>query len=148
MKARDLMTPRPHFVLPDEPVLRAAELMRDHDIGAVPVVDDPDGMILVGVITDRDLAIRHVAAAHHHDCPVSEHMTTDPLVTVAPRADVDDVMKKMKHFKVRRVMVTDGDGALLGVVAQADLVREEGDEHPRRVEKVLEEISEPVGLRT
>ena len=146
MKARDLMTPRPHFVLPDESVLRAAELMRDFDIGAVPVVDDPDAMTLVGVITDRDLAIRHVAAAHHHDCPVSEHMTTDPLVTVGPREDVDDVMKKMRHYKVRRVMVTDGDGALLGVVAQADLVREEGDEHPRRVEKVLEEISEPAGL--
>jgi CBS domain-containing protein len=146
MKARDLMTPRPHFVLPDEPVLRAAELMRDHEIGAVPVVDDPDGMILVGVITDRDLAIRHVAAAHHHDCPVSEHMTADPLVTVGPRAGMDDVMKKMRNFKVRRVMVTDGDGALLGVIAQADLVREEGDEHPRRLEKVLEEISEPVGL--
>ena len=146
MKARDLMTPRPHFVLPGEPVLRAAELMRDHDIGAVPVVDGPDGMILVGVITDRDLAVRHVAASHHHDCPVSEHMTTDPLVTVGPRADVDDVMKKMRNYKVRRVMVTDGDGALLGVIAQADLVREEGDDHPRRVEKVLEEISEPVGL--
>lgn len=146
MKARDLMTPRPHFVLPDEPVLRAAELMRDHDIGAVPVVDDPESMILVGVITDRDLAIRHVAAAHHHDCPVSEHMTADHLVTVEPRAGVDDVMKKMRRFKVRRVMVTDGDGVLLGVVAQADLVREEGDEHPRRVEKVLEEISEPVAL--
>jgi signal-transduction protein with cAMP-binding, CBS, and nucleotidyltransferase domain len=110
------------------------------------VVDDPDGMILVGVVTDRDLAIRHVAAAHHHDCSVREHMTTDPLVTVGARAGVDDVMKKMKNYKVRRVMVTDGDGVLLGVVAQADLVREEGDEHPRRVEKVLEEISEPAGL--
>jgi CBS domain-containing protein len=146
MKARELMTPRPHFVLPDEPVLRAAELMRDHDIGAVPVVDGPESMILVGVITDRDLAIRHVAAAHHHDCPVREHMTTDPLVTVEARAGVDEVMKQMRRFKVRRVMVADEDGALLGVVAQADLVREEGDEHPRRVEKVLEEISEPVGL--
>lgn len=146
MKARDLMTPRPFVVLPDEPILRAAEIMRDHDVGAVPVVDDRERMVLVGVITDRDLAIRHVAAAHHHDCPVREHMSAGHLVTVRPDADADDVMKKMRRCKVRRVMVTDGDGVLLGVVAQADVVREEGDEHPRRVEKMMEEISEPVGL--
>jgi CBS domain-containing protein len=146
MKARDLMTPRPFVVLPDEPILRAAEIMRDHDVGAVPVVDDRERMVLVGVITDRDLAIRHIAAAHHHDCPVREHMSAGHLVTVRPDVGVDDVMKKMRRCKVRRVMVTDEDGVLLGVVAQADVVREEGDEHPRRVEKMLEEISEPVGL--
>jgi CBS domain-containing protein len=146
MKARDLMTPRPHVVLPDEPLLRAAELMRDHDIGAVPVVDGPESMLLVGVITDRDIVLRHVAEAHHHDCAVREHMTTDPLVTVEPGARVGDVMKQMRLYKVRRVMVTDDDGVLQGVIAQADVVREEGEDHPRRVEKMLDEISEPVGL--
>jgi CBS domain-containing protein len=69
-------------------VLRAAEIMRDHDIGAVPVVDSRETMVLVGVITDRDLALRHVAAAHHHDCPVADHMTSDFPVTVRPDADV------------------------------------------------------------
>lgn len=146
MKARDLMTPRPYAVLPDEPILRAAEIMRDHDVGAVPVVDGRESQVLVGVITDRDLAVRHVAAAHHHDCPVREHMSAGHLVTVRPEADTDDVMKKMRRCKVRRVMVTDESGVLLGVIAQADVVREEGDEHPRRVEQMLEELSEPVGL--
>ena len=146
MKARDLMTPRPYVVLPDEPVLRAAEIMRDHDVGAVPVVDGRDTMVLVGVITDRDLAVRHVAAAHAPDCPVREHMSADPLVTVRPGAGDDEVMKKMKRFRVRRVMVTDDDGVLQGIVAQADVVREEGEEHPRRVEKVLEALSEPAAL--
>ena len=148
MKANDLMTPRPFVVTADEPVLRAAAIMRDHDVGAVPVVDSREGMTLVGVITDRDLAIRHLAAAHHHDCPVGHHMSSDPLVTVRRGAGVDEVMKKMRRFKIRRVMVTDEDGVLLGVVAQADLIREEGDLHPRRVEKVLAEISEPVALPT
>ena len=146
MKARDLMTPRPHVVLPDEPVLRAAEIMRDHDVGAVPVVDGRESMVLVGVVTDRDLAVRHVAAAHHHDCPVREHMSADHLVTVRPGADADEVMKRMRRGKVRRVMVTDEDGALQGVVALADLARGEGGDHPRRVERVLEAVSEPVGL--
>jgi CBS domain-containing protein len=148
MKARELMTPNPHVVVPDESIVGAAEMMRDHDVGAVPVVEDRESMLLVGVVTDRDLAIRHVAQAHHHDCPVREHMSGGHLVAVRPDDGVDEVMKKMRRFKVRRVMVTDQDGVLLGVVAQADLIREEGDEHPRRVEKVLAEISEPVGLPT
>lgn len=146
MKARDLMTPRPYVVLPDEPVLRAAEIMRDHDVGAVPVVDGRESMVLLGVITDRDLAVRHVAATHHHDCPVREHMSADFLVTVRPGARAGEVMERMKENKVRRVMVTDREGVLLGVIAQADLLRLEGEEHPRRVEQVLEAISEPVGL--
>ena len=145
MKAKNLMTPRPYVVLPDEPVLRAAEIMRDHDIGAVPVVDGRESMLLMGVITDRDLAVRHLAESHAHDCPVREHMTTDHLATVRPGASAGEVMKTMRRHRVRRVMVTDSDGVLHGVIAQADLLREEGEDHPRRVEKVLETISEPVG---
>jgi signal-transduction protein with cAMP-binding, CBS, and nucleotidyltransferase domain len=101
---------------------------------------------VVGVIRDRNIVLRHVAEAHHHDCAVREHMTSNPLVTVRPGAGADDVMKKMRRWKVRRVMVTDGEGILQGVIAQADIVREEGEDHPRRVEKMLDEISEPVGL--
>jgi CBS domain-containing protein len=146
MKARDLMTPEPYVVLPGDPVARAAEIMRDHDIGAVPVVDDREGMILVGVITDRDLAIRHVAAGHDPGCPVRKHMTAHNLVTVRPDTEVNGLMKRMRRSKVRRVMVTDVDGVLKGVVAQADLLRVEGEEHPKRVERVLAVISEPAEL--
>jgi CBS domain-containing protein len=146
MKARELMTPRPYVVLPDEPILRAAELMAGHDVGAVPVVDSRETLRLLGVITDRDIAVRHVAAAHHHDCAVREHMTGGRMVTVRPTAGADEVMQKMRRCKVRRVMVTDADGVLQGVIAQADLVREEGTAHPRRIGKVLEALSEPVGL--
>lgn len=146
MNALDLMTPRPHVVRPADPVLRAAEIMRDHDVGAVPVVDGHGTRVLVGVITDRDLAVRHVAAAHHHDCPVAAHMSPGPLVTVRPDAGVREVMRRMRHGKVRRVMVTDARGVLLGVVAQADLARLEGGEDPVAVERVLEAVSEPACL--
>lgn len=69
-------------------------------------------------------------------------MTSDPR----RGAGADDVMKKMLNWKLRRVMVTDGDGVLQGVDAQADIVREEGEDRPRRAEQMLEEISEPMGL--
>jgi CBS domain-containing protein len=142
MKARDLMTAQPFVVTPDEPVSHAAEIMRDRDVGLVPVVDDRRRMSLRGVITDRDIAIRCVAEKHGHDCRVMDHMTVEPLDTVWPDADVHEVMEVMKDDRVRRVLVTEGD-RLVGVIAQADLARLEGPIEPVEVEKVLERISEP-----
>ena len=143
MKARDLMTPNPAVVTPDDPVSRAAEIMRDRDVGMVPVVDDLSGMRLRGVITDRDIAVRCLAARHPPGCPVGDHMTAAPLDTVSPAANVHEVMELMKEDRVRRVMVTEGE-RLVGVIAQADLARREGPVDPVAVEKVLERISEPL----
>ncbi len=64
MKAQDIMTRNPDVLTPDEPVSRAAQLMRDRNVGIVPVVEDKSSMKLCGVITDRDIAIRHVAEGH------------------------------------------------------------------------------------
>lgn len=142
MKARDLMTPNPVVVTPEYPVSRAAEIMRDHDVGVVPVVDDLWRMRLRGVVTDRDIAVRCTAAGHAPTCPVGDHMTAGPLDTVSPAADVREVMEVMKEDRVRRVMVTQGE-RLVGVISQADLARREGPVEPVAVEKVLERISEP-----
>jgi len=67
MKAREMMTSHPEVVTPKDPISRAAGIMRDRDIGMVPVVDDTSRMSLVGVITDRDIAVRHVADGHTGD---------------------------------------------------------------------------------
>ena len=142
MKARELMTPDPRVVTSADPVSRAAEIMRDHDVGVVPVVDDLSRMRLRGVITDRDIAVRCTAERHAPTCPVGDHMTAGPLDTVSPAADVREVMELMKEERVRRVMVTEGE-RLVGVIAQADLARREGPVAPVEVEKVLERISEP-----
>ena len=142
MKARALMTADPYVVTPEEPVCRAAEIMRQVDVGVVPVVDNPTHMHLRGVITDRDIAIRCVAAMRGPDTPVEHYMTTGPLETVPPSAHVDEVMELMKDRQVRRVMVVDGK-RLVGVISQADLARRESRLEPREVEEVLERVSEP-----
>jgi CBS domain-containing protein len=142
MKARDLMTTRPYVVTPDDPVSHAAVIMRDHDLGCVPVVDDAAGMRLRGVITDRDIAVRCVAHEHTPHARVKDFMTLPPLDTVSTWTDVREVMEIMKEDRVRRVLVTDGD-RLVGMIAQADLARREGPVAPLEVEKVLERISEP-----
>jgi len=142
MRARDLMSSPPLVVVPGDPLSRAATLMRDHDLGAVPVVDDPASMHPVGILTDRDIAVRCVAGGHEGWCTVGGHMTPAPLAAVGPSADVDEVMALMRERRIRRVMVVE-DGRLLGVVAMADVARGEGPRDPVATEKLLFRISEP-----
>ncbi len=142
MRARDIMTPDPEVVMPDQPLSRAAEIMRDCDIGIVPVVTDPVSKTLVGVITDRDIVVRHVADDHRDGCTVGAHMTRDHIATVRENDDTTDVLEAMKRFEVRRIPVTNDRGSVLGVVAQADIAVHHAI--PRaEVAAVVESISEP-----
>lgn len=143
MKARDLMTHDPYVVVPEEPVCRAAEIMRDEDVGVVPVVDNFQRMHLRGVITDRDIAVRCVAPMRGPATPVENYMSTDPLVTVRPGDGVERVMEVMRQEQVRRVMVVEGK-RLVGVISQADVALHEGRQEPAKVGQLLERISEPV----
>lgn len=148
MKARDIMTASPEAVTPDEPISRAARLMRDLNVGAVPVVEDRSTMHLVGVLTDRDLAMRHLAEGHTEDCPVRHAMTKreEPkqFYTVRPEDTIEYVMELMAEHQVRRIpVVGDDDRRLVGIIALADIAREVGPRDPAEVVKLLEEISEP-----
>jgi CBS domain-containing protein len=142
MNARELMSDDLKVVTPNDTLSRAAEIMRDADVGLVPVVDDPSSMQLRGVITDRDIAVRHVAERHSDDCPVSAHMTSETLDTVGPDDDADEVMRLMAEDQVRRVLVAEG-GRLVGIIAQADLTRRLGNDRAVEVERTVERISEP-----
>jgi CBS domain-containing protein len=145
-KVKDIMTPDPMCVLPDQTMSHAATLMRDADVGAIPVIRDLKSRELVGIVTDRDIAIRHVAAHHDWDCSVEEHMTGEELVSVEPNDDAFRAIRLMKDAQVRRIPVTDPDGRLLGIVALADIARHLGGEAPSTVEEVLERVSEPAHL--
>lgn len=139
MKARDVMTPNPQCVTREDTLAHAARIMRTADTGFVPVVDDRTSMRLTGVITDRDIAVRHVADDHPNECNVGDHMSSG-VRTVRPDDDVDDVMKVMKAEQIRRVPVVDND-RIVGVIAQADLATHHvGD---RKVGDTVEKISEP-----
>jgi CBS domain-containing protein len=144
MKARDIMTEYPRAVTPSDPLSQAAALMRDGDIGFLPVVEDRNSRRLVGVITDRDITIRHVADAHTDECVIKQHMTSDRLVTVAPDADTGEVHRLMIERQVRRIPVVDADGHVLGVIAQADVALKE--QRDRTTGEIVEKISEPAKL--
>ena len=142
MRARDLMTANPQVVTADEPVSTAARIMRDLNVGCVPVVDDKAHMHLTGVLTDRDLVVRCMAERHQRDCRVADHMTTAGLATVDADADVAEVIRLMESNQVRRIQVLEG-GRLAGIIAQADLALKEGPLEPLMVEHLLERVSAP-----
>ena len=146
MKAREIMTEYPHAVTPSDPLSHAAALMRDGDVGFLPVVDDRTSRRLVGVITDRDITIRHVADAHNDECVIKQHMTAERLATVGPDADTREVHQLMRERQVRRIPVVDSEGHILGVIAQADVATKE--QRDSETGDLVEKISEPAKLST
>ena len=142
MKAKDIMTTNPRTVTPDMTVREAATLMKTEDVGMLPVVRDRGSKALIGVITDRDITIRHVAEGHGSpECPVREAMSSG-VKTAREGDDIDDVMNVMGKEQVRRIPIIDERGDLVGVVAQADIARQASD---KRAERTIEKISEPGG---
>ena len=140
MKVRELMTKQPTTVEPDATLGEVATLMKQEDCGSLPVVQ---GGRLVGIVTDRDIVIRGIAAGVDPKTQrVSKVMSSDP-VTVGPDDDIADAEKKMAERQIRRLPVVEG-GKLVGIVVTAQIARA-GNE--RKVGETLKEISEPTGGR-
>ena len=146
MNISELMSRNPCTVTPDTPVSEAARLMKEEDVGMVPVIERVGGAEtrgrLVGVITDRDIAIRTVAEGRASDSPVRDVMSSG-VRTATPGDSVESVMELMGREQVRRVPIIDERGSLVGVVSQADLARKAKNEG--HVERTVEEISQPGG---
>lgn len=142
MKIRDIMTPDPACCLRETPAREAAGLMREFDCGAIPVVESMERRKLLGIVTDRDLALRAMAEGKGPDTPVRELMTESP-VAADPDDEIETVREVMIREKVRRVPVAGRDGILAGIVAQADLARQDAAASDREVGRIVEAISEP-----
>ena len=144
MKAQDIMTKDPSCVTPDARVQDVARMMKNEDVGIIPVVESDSSKKLVGVVTDRDIAIRIVAEGKSSsDSSVRDIMTTG-VQTSSPSDNVKEVMALMGREQVRRVPIVDESGKLVGIVAQADIMLEADD---KRAEKTVEQISQPGSRR-
>jgi len=140
MKVSELMTKQPTTVEPDATLGEVATLMKQEDCGSIPVVQAGR---LVGIVTDRDIVIRGIAAGVDPKTQrVSKVMSSDP-VTVGPDEDIADAEKKMADRQIRRLPVVEG-GKLVGIIVTAQIARA-GNE--RKVGETLKEISEPTSGR-
>ena len=123
-KVQDIMTPDPVGVYFDQTIADTARIMRDAQVGAVLVVS---GESLTGVVTDRDLVVRGLAAGGSPDDPVGP-LCSPKLVGVAADADVAHAEQLIIDHAVRRLPVVDGDGQIVGMVSMGDLaVSADGD---------------------
>ena len=146
MLARDAMTISPAVVTPNDPIARAAELMRDWETGIIPVVASLATMELVGVITDRDIVVRCLAAHDLPGCDVGPHMSSRKLVTVYPETPLLACARRMAETQVRRLPVVDVEGRLVGVVSLADIARKLTELDAGAVAETLREISQPAAV--
>lgn len=126
MRVRDVMTRHPAVVTRADPIGQAAATMAEFEVGILPVVKDRETLRLEGVLTDRDITVRHVAWNHDGGCTVADHMTSRNLVTVREDDDIRDVIGRMGETGLRRLPVVDASHRIVGIVSRADLEVELG----------------------
>jgi CBS domain-containing protein len=141
MKVSDAMTPDVTIVTPDQPIRDAARLMSQIDSGALPV---GSGDRLVGMITDRDIAVRAVANGKGPDTPVSQVMSQEVMYCFDDD-DLDGVANNMREIKVRRLPVVNQQKRLVGIVSIGDIALVAG---PSPTGETICGISEPGGLHS
>lgn len=138
MKVAEIMSSDVQVINPEQPIQEAARLMVDADTGVLPV---GDGERLIGMVTDRDIAVRAVAEGRGPDTPVSEVMSGNPLFAWDDQ-DVEEVAIQMGDAQVRRMPVLSRDGErLIGIISLGDISRSDGD----AAEAALSGVSEPGG---
>ena len=142
MKIQEVMTRDPRTATPETSAREVARIMKEEDVGIIPVID-AESRRLVGVVTDRDIAIRVVAEGRDGETKVREVMSAGKLATCKPDEDLASAMERMASEQVRRIPIVDEGGALVGIIAQADVVRKSGDD--QKAEETVESISEPGG---
>ena len=135
IRCRDLMTKSVRTAEPAATLREVAAMMRDGDVGAVPVIENSR---LVGILTDRDIVVRAVAEGKTADSPVGEAMTSE-LFTVKTDDFVFEAARLMGDKQVRRLPVVNEDGSLAGIIAMADVALSMDDE--QQIAETLEEIS-------
>lgn len=136
----DVMTKDPVCALPEDSVRKVAEVMRSQDIGPVPIVDSLDRRLLVGIVTDRDLALKVVAEGRDPDTThVGDVMTRD-LVSCRQDDDLSRALHAMANMQLRRIPVVDDQGRIVGIIAQADVAIRLDE--PAKTAEVVKEISE------
>ena len=140
MQVRDIMTIDPACCTTDTGLQEVAMLMVDYDCGAIPVVEEMAGRNPVGMVTDRDIAVRAVARGINPLTLAAGDIMSVGLVTVRPDDTMEECLAVMEEHQVRRVPVVDEDGACVGIVAQADVALQGSDD---ATGEVVEEISRP-----
>ncbi|MCR6656894.1 MAG: CBS domain-containing protein [Opitutus sp.] len=137
MKTREMMTKGTHSVAPTSTVVEAAGLMRLHDIGVVPVVDNG---VIVGMLTDRDIVVQAVADGADLSRTLVRDVMSTGSISVREDQEVEEAVALMQRYQVRRLPVLDRAGKLVGIISLGDIAV---DVHAGLSGTVLKDVSQP-----
>jgi CBS domain-containing protein len=143
MQLKDIMTPKPECIRPDDTLQNAAARMRDLDVGPLPVCGDDDR--LAGMITDRDIVVRAVAEGKDPRTTTVREAMTEEIIYGFEDQEIGDAIRVMEQKQIRRLLVMNRDKRLVGIVSLGDLATEARD--ATKAAEVLQEVSEPAQPR-
>jgi CBS domain-containing protein len=143
MQVREIMTPNPACCTADTSLQEVAKMMVDNDCGEIPIVRSRTDRTVIGVVTDRDIVCRLIAAGKNPMEYTAEACMSTPVVAVRESTPVEKCAELMEESKIRRVPVVDGGGMVCGIVSQADIAKHAS----RRITaELLREVSVPSAM--
>jgi CBS domain-containing protein len=142
-KCNEVMTKNPVCCLPTDMVSKAAQLMKSENIGSIPVIENEQTEKLVGIVTDRDLALRIVAEGRDAKSTNVETVMTRKVVTCRSDDDLQKALDAMAEHQLRRIPVVDNDNKVVGIIAQADVATRV--DQPEKTAEMVKEISQANG---
>jgi CBS domain-containing protein len=142
-KCDEVMTKNPVCCMPSDLVAEAAKLMKSGNIGSVPVIENKQTQKLVGIVTDRDLALKIVAEGRDARSTKVESVMTRKVVTCLAEDDMQKALDAMSKHQLRRIPIVDNDNKILGIIAQADVATRVNQ--PEKTAAMVKGISLPDG---
>jgi len=145
MTCADLMTRDPVCCIPTDSASRVAKIMKTEDVGSLPVCEGRHSRKLVGIVTDRDLALHVVAEGRDATSTSAQDVMTRAPITCSPEDDLEKAIDAMQRHQVRRIPVVDQSGQLTGIISQADIATRAHESE--KTAETVEEISRPSIVR-
>ena len=140
---KEVMTKDPVCCLPSDSVAKAAELMKNENIGSIPVIENAQSQKLVGIVTDRDLALKVIAGGLDAKSTTVESVMTHQVVTCHADDDLQMALHAMAEHQLRRIPVVDNNKKIVGIIAQADVATRV--DQPEKTAEMVKEISQANG---
>ena len=142
-KCNEVMTKNPICCLPNAMAAEAAEMMKSENIGSLPVVENEQTMKLIGIVTDRDLTMKVVAAGLDAKSTKVQSVMTHKVVTCHVDDDLQKALDAMAEHQLRRIPIVDNDNKIVGIIAQADVATRV--DQPEKTAEMVKEISQAGG---
>ncbi len=139
-KCSEVMTKNPVCCRPDDLVAKAAHLMKTENVGSIPVIESEQTRKLVGIVTDRDLAVKVVAKGLDANSTKVEAVMTRKVVTCLAEDDLQKALDAMAEHQLRRIPIVDSEHRIVGIIAQADVATRVNQ--PEKTAEMVKDISQ------